>query len=58
MIVENGTLEMRERLQSSLYWRVHRTQRKLLVAAVVGFKEVSEFAWQIYGCCLYFSKDA
>ena len=58
LILEGCTVEMRERMASSVYWSENRTRKKWIIGTVVALKEVSEVSWQIYGATLYFSKQA
>jgi len=60
LILESGLMELRERMQASLYWSdtENRCARKCVTTIIVAAKELSEIYWQIYGASLYFSNDS
>ena len=58
LIVEGFTIEMRERMRESIYWNENRRFQKRVVFTIVGFKEIMEVSWQVYGVMLYFNRNA
>ena len=60
LTIESGLMELRERMQASLYWSSteNRLKRKCSMGLLVSIKELSEISWQIYGATLYFSSDS
>ena len=60
LTLESFSMEMKERMQQSLYWSSHqyRLRRKLIIGFVGAAKEISEISWQVYGMTLYFSPDS
>jgi len=57
-MLEGFTVEMRERMNASIYWSENRSHKKWIVGTICTVKEVFEVSWQVYGTILYFSKDA
>jgi hypothetical protein len=57
-MLEGFTVEMRERMNTSIYWSENRSRKKCIVGTICAIKELFEVSWQIYGIILYFSKEA
>jgi len=57
-MLEGFTVELRERMNASIYWSENRSQKKWIVGTICTVKEVFEVTWQVYGTVLYFSKEA
>lgn len=49
---------MRERLNNSDYWMIHRKAKKIISSTTMIVKELIELAWIIFGMNLYWSDKA
>eukprot|EP00353_Schmidingerella_taraikaensis_P006336 CAMPEP_0185578462 /NCGR_PEP_ID=MMETSP0434-20130131/12949_1 /TAXON_ID=626734 ORGANISM="Favella taraikaensis, Strain Fe Narragansett Bay" /NCGR_SAMPLE_ID=MMETSP0434 /ASSEMBLY_ACC=CAM_ASM_000379 /LENGTH=254 /DNA_ID=CAMNT_0028196275 /DNA_START=422 /DNA_END=1183 /DNA_ORIENTATION=- len=60
MTLESASMELKERMQQSLYWSAtsNRRCRKWITGVCGATKELSEIAWQVYGAKLYFSDES
>jgi len=58
LAAESVVLELRKRLQDSMYWQVRTTLRKVISTSISVAKELGDCSWIIYGATLYWSKNA
>ena len=58
VIVETFLAEMRDRMNSNLYWDTRRRLKKWIVGLSGIAKEVGDMAWQIWGATMYFSSES
>lgn len=58
LIVETTFIELKDRMNNSIYWDENRGHKKCILYSLSATKELSELAWQIYGFTLYFSSQS
>ena len=56
--IETLNVEMRDRMNSSLYWDTRRGAKKWILTVIGVTKELSELAWMIWGATMYFSSES
>jgi len=58
MIIESFQIELKDRMNGSLYWDEFRSRKKCILGSFSSIKELSEVGWSIYGISLYLSSES